>query len=155
MYFNFTSEFNNKYIIFESLLQAYFWFRKQIHKLGKPTSSILLNKRMYDYSFKIWDVCIIAAFLFLFYMHFKNRFFIYLKYTWSLLNSWWTQSILETYFYKPFSKSFPNYFHKVANFGSQNISRSIYFIVYIELFSKTYVIIWNKFKRIIETFLKQ
>ena len=40
-------------------------------------------------------------------MHFKNRFKVYLRYT-SLLNSWWTQSILEAYK----SKLFFNYFHK-------------------------------------------
>ena len=55
-------------------------------------------------------------------MQFKNRFKAYLKYT-SLLNSWWTQSISERY--KSFSKLFSNCFHKVANFESQNMSKSI------------------------------
>ena len=39
----YTSEFDSKYINFETLLQVYFRIRKQIHKLRKPTSSILLN----------------------------------------------------------------------------------------------------------------
>ena len=55
-------------------------------------------------------------------MQFKNRFKAYLKYS-SLLNSWWTQSISERY--KSFSKLFSNCFHKVANFESQNMSKSI------------------------------
>ena len=33
----------NKYINFEILLEVYLWFRKQIHKLRKLTSGILLN----------------------------------------------------------------------------------------------------------------
>ena len=59
-------------------------------------------------------------------MHFKSRFKVYLKYT-SLLNSWWTQSILETYK----SKLFFNYFHNVPNFASQNISKSILEVYFI------------------------
>ena len=42
-------------------------------------------------------------------MHFKKMFQLYLKYT-SLLNFWWTQSILETYFYKSIFKLFSNHF---------------------------------------------
>ena len=33
----------NKYVNFESLLEVYLWFRKQIHKLRKLMSDILLN----------------------------------------------------------------------------------------------------------------
>ena len=51
---------------------------------------------------------------------------VYLKYT-SLLISLWTQTMLERY------KSFFNYFHKDANFGSSNISKSI-FEVYFSIF---------------------
>ena len=49
-------------------------------------------------------------------MYFKNRFKVYLKYT-SLLNSRWTQSILETYKFK--------LFFNVTNFGNQNISKNM------------------------------
>ena len=50
-----------------------------------------------------------GTFSFNFYMHFKNRFKVYLKYT-SLLNSWLTKTyIVKTYFYK----SFPNFVFKL------------------------------------------
>ena len=55
-------------------------------------------------------------------MHFKNRFKVCLKYT-SLLNSWWIQSILETYKLK--------LFFTVTNFGNQNISKSIFEVYFI------------------------
>ena len=56
------------------------------------------------------------------YMHFKNRFKVYLRYT-SLLNSWWTQSILEIYKFK--------LFFSVTNLGNQNISKSILEVCFI------------------------
>ena len=55
-------------------------------------------------------------------MHFKNRFKVYLKYT-SLLNSPWTQGILEIYKFK--------LFFSVTNFGNQNISKSILEVYFI------------------------
>ena len=57
-------------------------------------------------------------------MHFKNSFKVYLKYT-SLLNSLWTQVYLKDAFH------FLNYFNKVGNFGSQNISKSILKVYFI------------------------
>ena len=68
-------------------------------------------------------------------IHFINRFKVYLKYT---LNSWWILSIIKTY--KLFSRLFSNYFHQVANFGSQNISEimlEVYFIL------KVHKYIWS------------
>ena len=68
-------------------------------------------------------------------IHFINRFKVYLKYT---LNSWWTLSIIRTY--KTFSRLFSNYFHEVANFGSQTISEiilEVYFIL------KVHKYIWS------------
>ena len=61
-------------------------------------------------------------------MRFKNRFQVYLKFT-SLLNSWWIQSITERY--KLFFKLFPNGFHKLANFESQNMSKSVLEVYFI------------------------
>ena len=78
VYFKYTSESDNKYINRESLLQVFFWIRKCVAKISK--SQVLSHG-------------------ILFYMHFKNRFKVYLKYT-SLLNFWWTQSILETYIFQ-------------------------------------------------------
>ena len=66
---------------------------------------------------------------------FQNRFKVYLKYT-SLLNSWWTQSIIERY--KSFSKLFSNCFHTVVNFEKQNMSKSIlevYFIFRVQQYT--------------------
>ena len=54
--------------------------------------------------------------------HFKSRFKVYLKYT-SLLNSWWTQSILETCKFK--------LLFSVTNFRNQNISKSILEVCFI------------------------
>ena len=59
-------------------------------------------------------------------MYFKNRFKVYLKYT-SLLNSWCTQSILETWNVA----TNLNYFFSVTNFGNQNISKSILEVYFI------------------------
>ena len=100
----YTSEFDHKYINFESLLQVYFWVRKEIQ------------------------------------MHFKNRFKVYLKYA-SLLNSWCTESILETCI----SKLFFHYFHDVTNFGSQNISKSILEVYFIFRAQKY---IWSRYSSI-------
>ena len=63
-------------------------------------------------------------------MNFKSRFKVHLKNT-SLLNSWWTQSELETYNFK--------LFFNVKNFGNQSISKSIlevYFIYSTEVYLK-------------------
>ena len=65
-------------------------------------------------------------------MPFKNTYKVYLKYN-SLLNSGWTQSILETYKFK--------LFFSVKNFGNQNISKGIlevYFIFRVQKY------IWSK-----------
>ena len=50
-------------------------------------------------------------------MPFKNTYKVYLKYN-SLLNSGWTQSILETYKFK--------LYFSVTNIGNQNISPKVY-----------------------------
>ena len=90
VYFKYTSNFECRFVSLETLLQVYFWPRKEIQ------------------------------------MHFKNRFKVYLKYT-SLLNSWCTQSILETWNVA----TNLNDFFSVTNFGNQNISKSILEIYFI------------------------
>ena len=55
-------------------------------------------------------------------IHFKNRFKVYWKYT-SLLNFWWTQSILGAYKFK--------LFFIVTNFRNQNISKNILAVYFI------------------------
>ena len=67
-------------------------------------------------------------------LHFKNRFKVYFKYTW-LLNPWCTQYILEIYK----SKLFFNYFHKVTNFVSQNISKSVLEVYLILEYRSMYI----------------
>ena len=58
----------------------------------------------------------------------------------SLLNSWWTQSILDSY--KP--DLFFNYFHKVTNFASQKISKSILEVYFI---TWSFHVKWTKFQK--------
>ena len=106
VYFKYTFNFECKFVSLKSLLQVYFWVWQHIN------FEILLQVNF-------WPRKEIQ-------MHFKNRFKVYLKYT-SLLNTWCTQSILETYK----SKLFFNYFHKITNFGSWNISRSILEVYFI------------------------
>ena len=62
-------------------------------------------------------------------MYFKNTSKVYLKHN-SLLNSWWTQSILETNKFK--------LFFSVTAFGNQNISKNIlevYFIFRVQKYT--------------------
>ena len=100
-------------------------------------ASIMKGLSKFDNKYKFWKSLQVYFWLRKeIQMHFKNRFKVYLKYT-SLLNSWWTQSILETYKFK--------LFFSVTNFGNQNISKSI-----CELYFKFRVqkYIWNIYSSI-------
>ena len=45
IYFKYTSEFDNNYLNFESLLQVYFQVRKQIYNSRKPAPSMVSNEK--------------------------------------------------------------------------------------------------------------
>ena len=95
-------------------------------------ASIMKGLSKFDNKYKFWKSLQVYFWLRKeIQMHFKNRFKAYLKCN-SSLNTWWMESILETYKFK--------LFFSVTNFGSKNISKSIcevYFIFRVQKY------IWN------------
>ena len=142
--------FAQKYIHFQSLLLVYLWPRKEIQMPFKNRFKLylkytsLLNSwctqsilKTYKLKLKYIDFeGLLQVYLWPrkeIKMPFNNRFNLYLKYT-SLLNSWCTQSILETWNVA----TNLNYFFSVTNFGNQKVSKSIlevYFIFRVQKYN--------------------